>query len=192
MRPSAPADCARCPLAAGRTQVVQAEGSPSAPVFVVGEAPGPDEDKQGRPFIGRAGKILRQALRDAGYGADDVWITNAVKCFPHTRAEGKAKIRAPTSEESDACRSHLASEVRSLRPRLVVALGRTAAATLLGGKARPMAVLRGNTWPARPELDGVPVFVTYHPSGLHYGHATVEEFTADLRAARQRAERAGA
>jgi len=188
MGTSAPPDCTLCPLAVGRTQVVQAEGSPNARVFVVGEAPGPDEDKQGRPFVGRAGQILRKALADAGFAADEVWITNSVKCFPHTRVEGKAKIRAPTVQESDACRAHLAAEVRTLRPRLVVALGRTAAATLLGTKAGPMAAMRGMVVPARAELEGVDVFVTYHPSGLHYGHATVEEFTGDLRSARELAQ----
>lgn len=181
-------DCALCGLCQGRTQVVPAEGSRAARVMLVGEAPGPDEDQVGRPFIGRAGKILRRELEKAGWTPEDVWITNTVKCFPHEVVEGKKKIRAPSEAESDACRLHLRRELDALRPHLVVALGRTAAQQLTGKPLESLEALRGATLSTRPELGDHDVFVTYHPSGLHYAKGRLELFQQDLRRARALAE----
>jgi uracil-DNA glycosylase len=176
-----PLDCTRCPLSAHRTQVVPGEGPLHPLAFFVGEAPGPDEDRLGRPFIGRAGQILRRALRDAGWREDDVWITNVVKCFPFDMNEDRKKIRAPSEDEVAACHDHLANEVRALRPRLIVALGRTAAARLLARDDLSLDKLHGTIAGAQ---DGVPVFVTFHPSGLHYKKGRNEQFVQDLRRAR--------
>ena len=178
-----PHDCARCPLSRGRTQVVPGEGATKPLAFFVGEAPGPDEDRLGRPFIGRAGNILRTHLRATGWKDEEVWITNSVKCFPHEVDEEKKRIRAPSPSEIEACRPHLAAELDALRPKLLIALGRTAAAALLGEA------------PALDEAHGkiagsyrlVPVFVTFHPSGLHYRRGRLEEFVKDLRNARDMA-----
>lgn len=168
-----------------RGRAVPAEGSATPAVFIVGEAPGPTEEREGRPFVGRAGAILRTALRTAGWTDDELWITNIVKSFPFDLEGGKRKIRRPTGDEVAACLPHLVREHDALKPRLLVALGRTAAEALLGRGVPKLADVRGRPLLARAELGGALVFVTYHPSGLHYGHATVEEFTADLRAARR-------
>lgn len=181
-----PLDCHKCPLSEGRTQVVPAEGAPAPLAFFVGEAPGPDEDREGRPFIGRAGRILRRSLAEAGWREEEVWITNAVKCFPHEVENGKASIRRPSGAESQACRAHLRAEVDALQPKLLIALGKTAAESLLGAKVANLGALREKP-PGQSNVGGAPVFVTFHPSGLHYGHATEAEFVEDLRRAREAA-----
>lgn len=175
--------CPRCPLSADRTQVVPAEGRRTARLFLVGEAPGPDEDNQGRPFVGRAGKILRRSLQAAGVPLDDVWISNAVKCFPHDQRDGKRKIRKPKASEAAACRPWLRDELAAVQPRLVVAVGGTAIQELTGRRGIKIGDVRGERLTARDELGSVPLVVTYHPSGLHYGHATEEDLVDDLRAA---------
>ncbi len=175
-----PHDCTRCPLSRGRTQVVPGEGPAKPLAFFVGEAPGPDEDRLGRPFIGRAGNILRTNLRTSGWKEDEAWITNSVKCFPNEPEGDKKRIRAPLPMEIEACRPHLAAELDALRPKLVIALGRTAAASLLG-EAPPLDEVHG-TVVGSYRL--VPVFVTFHPSGLHYRRGRREEFVEDLRKAR--------
>lgn len=177
-------DCRLCGLHVGRTQVVPAEGGAAPKAFFVGEAPGPEEDQQGRPFVGRAGKILRRAIGKAGWPDADVWITNAVKCFPHELRSEKKAIRRPSVEESATCLGHLVREVAALKPLLLIALGRTAAESVLGHPVANLGELRGRLHAARAELHQVPVWVTWHPSGLHYGHASEDEFTADLAAAR--------
>lgn len=175
--------CRLCGLCQGRTQVVPPEGPRTARAFFVGEAPGPDEDAQGRPFIGRAGRILRGALSRAGWKMEDVWITNAVKCFPHEAVGGKKRIRAPEPSEAEACRPFLAREIESLRPRLVVALGRTAARSLTGRNVA-LDQEHGTVLLATAELHGARVFLTFHPSGLHYAKGRAEAFEEDLRHAR--------
>ncbi len=184
-----PLDCRRCALAAGRQQVVPAEGGERPIAFFVGEAPGPEEDAQGRPFVGRAGRILRRALAGAGWRDEELWITNAVKCFPNDRVGEKRRIRKPAGPEVDACRRHLAAEVAALRPRLIVTLGATALEAVTGRRFARLGAVRASLLPARDEFGSTPVFPTYHPSGLHYGHATPEEFQDDLRRARALAER---
>lgn len=179
-----PLDCAKCPLAAGRTRVVPAEGARRPLAFFVGEGPGPEEDATGRPFVGRAGMILRRALAEAGWHEDEVWITNIVKCFPHEKDGDRRRIRKPNRGEVDACRGHLVSEVAALRPRLLVALGRTAAEAVAAGRVGPLREARRRPLELREDLGDAPLVATYHPSGLHYGHASVEEFTDDLRRAR--------
>lgn len=180
------ASCAKCALSRTRKQVVAAEGGRRPLAFFVGEAPGPEEDREGRPFIGRAGKILRRSLAGAGWKPDEVWITNTVKCFPHESGpNGKARIRRPDAAEAAACRQHLLAEVKALRPRIIVALGQTAAQALLREPPKKLALVRASLQAARPDLGEVAVFVTYHPSGLHYGHATEAEFQRDLAQARR-------
>ncbi|MBI2076822.1 MAG: uracil-DNA glycosylase [Euryarchaeota archaeon] len=179
-----PLDCRQCRLCEGRTQVVPAEGGRRPLAFFVGEAPGPEEDRVGRPFVGRAGKILREALRKTGWSDDDVWITNTVKCFPFDAQDGKKKIRAPRPAEAAACRAHLRQEILALKPRLIVALGRTAASSLVASLGPSLNAHRGVLLPARDDLAGH-VFVTFHPSGLHYERGRKEAFEADLAAARR-------
>lgn len=176
--------CTRCGLSRDRTQVVPAEGSRTAHVFLVGEGPGPEEDEAGRPFVGRAGKVLRRTLERTGWREEDVWITNIVKCFPHDRDSSRRRIRAPTSVEATACRVHLRRELEAIRPRLLVALGRTAAVELTGVALPNLAKMHGTVLPTRPQLGEFWVFLTYHPSGLHYGKGRLQAFEQDLRTAK--------
>jgi uracil-DNA glycosylase len=173
-----------CPVCAGRA--VPAEGGEAPQAFFVGEAPGPTEEKLGRPFVGRAGRVLRESMAEAGWSEDEIWITNVVKRFPYEDVEGKRKIRKPTADEIRACLPHLVAEVQALRPRLLVALGRTASEALLGRRVPTLGALRGQTLAARPELGAGPVFVTIHPSALSYGILRGQRagFVADLRRAR--------
>ena len=173
-------DCRRCGLCRGRRQVVPAEGLRSARLFLVGEAPGPDEDREGRPFVGRAGRILRRCLQAAGVPAVDAWISNAVKCFPNEASNGKRRIRRPRRDEQDACRAFLASELEVVDPRLVVAVGATAVEALTGRRDVRLTRDHGTLLPSRPELGGRDVFVTFHPSGLRYGHASERDLVVDL------------
>jgi uracil-DNA glycosylase len=177
--------CAAC---AGRA--VPAEGALAPQAFFVGEAPGPTEELARRPFVGRAGNLLRGALAEAGWSPDEVWITNVVKAFPYELEGEKRRIRRPTTDEVRACLAHLVKEVDALRPRLLVALGRTAAEGLLGRRVSALGPLRASVHAARPELGGAPVFVTIHPSALHYGaqRGQRDAFVADLAAARARLE----
>lgn len=181
--------CPRCRLSETRTQVVPAEGDRTARLFLVGEGPGPDEDDQGRPFVGRAGKILRRSLAAAGVPLHDVWISNIVKCFPHEPVAGKRRIRKPKRDEAAACRPWLRDEIDAVRPALVVALGGTAAQELTGRRDLKIGEVRGRRLAARGELGAVGVVVTYHPSGLRYGHATEADLVDDLRAAYSAASR---
>ena len=111
--------CRRCPLFRHRTRTVPGEGSGDSGIVVIGEAPGKEEDASGRPFVGRAGRILRSAMADAGLDPGRAFITNAVKCRPPGN-------RRPTRQELEACRPWLEAQLRILRPRIVVVLGNTA------------------------------------------------------------------
>ncbi|UQW99610.1 UdgX family uracil-DNA binding protein [Streptomyces sp. RerS4] len=130
----AAADCRGCPLFQDATQTVFGAGSPTARLFLVGEQPGDQEDRQGEPFVGPAGQLLRRALAEAGLGDEEVYVTNAVKHFKFTTApRGKRRIhKAPNLREMTACRPWLRAELRLVSPRLLVVLGATAGRALLG------------------------------------------------------------
>jgi len=130
------AGCRACPLWETATQTVFGEGSESAEVMFVGEQPGDQEDKQGRPFVGPAGRVLDEALEGAGIDRATTYVTNAVKHFKW-EARGKRRIHAkPTWSEQTACRPWLESELEVVRPRILVCLGATAAQSLLGKQFR--------------------------------------------------------
>ncbi|MFE1879351.1 UdgX family uracil-DNA binding protein [Streptomyces diastatochromogenes] len=130
----AAARCHGCPLYQEATQTVFGEGDTDARVLLIGEQPGDQEDRQGRPFVGPAGKVLRRALVDAGIDPEQVYVTNAVKHFKFTVPErGKRRIhKAPTLREITACRPWLVAELRIVSPQVVVALGATAGKALFG------------------------------------------------------------
>lgn len=111
------ARCQRCPLALGRTQAVPGEGNLSAVVMLVGEGPGADEDRQGRPFVGRSGQFLNETLARLGIARADVYITNVVKCRPPNN-------RDPLPDELAACNDYLARQIEIVNPRIIVTLGR--------------------------------------------------------------------
>ncbi|MYT28591.1 MULTISPECIES: UdgX family uracil-DNA binding protein [unclassified Streptomyces] len=134
----AAADCQGCPLFRNASQTVFGAGSTSARIMLVGEQPGDQEDRQGKPFVGPAGGLLHKALREAGLDEDQAYFTNAVKHFKFSAAtRGKRRIHKPPSlREMTACRPWLAAELRLVAPEVVVALGSTAGRALLGPSFR--------------------------------------------------------
>jgi len=156
------AGCRACPLWETGTQTVFGEGSDSAEVMFVGEQPGDQEDKQGRPFVGPAGRVLDEALEAAGIDRGTTYVTNAVKHFKW-EARGKRRIHAkPTWTEQMACRPWLESELEVVQPRVLVCLGATAAQSLLGKQFR-VTKERGR-W-LESELAEY-VTATIHPSSI--------------------------
>jgi DNA polymerase len=178
------ADCRRCPLYARATQTVFGEGRRRG-ALLVGEQPGDVEDRAGRPFVGPAGRLLRELLEEAALPEDWVYVTNAVKHFKW-RAAGKRRIHdKPSWSEIRACGHWLGLELEAVRPVLVVCLGATAAQALLGRTAQ-VGRLRGQTL----ELEGgVPALVTLHPSAVLRAGDERElrraELLEDLRRARR-------
>jgi DNA polymerase len=158
----AEAACTRCPLYRNATQVVPGEGPEHAQVMLVGEQPGDQEDRQGHPFVGPAGRVLDRAIVDAGIERKQVFVTNAVKHFKF-EPRGKRRLhKRPSAGEVDACRWWLDRERALVKPRVIVALGATAARGVLG-RAVTIASVRGEV------LDGADesrVIVTIHPSYL--------------------------
>jgi uracil-DNA glycosylase len=184
LRESAP-QCRGCPLFETANQVVFGEGSGTAAVMLVGEQPGDEEDKQGRPFVGPAGEVLNRALQDAGVERAQVYLTNAVKHFSFHR-EGKRRIHdKPRARDVRACRPWLEAEIDRVRPAVIVCLGSTAAQALLGPSSRIQRD-RGQefhaAWAPR-------VLVTYHPSAVlraddpQHADEIYRALVADLRSA---------
>lgn len=146
--------CTLCELSESRTNTVFGVGNPDADWLIVGEAPGAEEDRRGEPFVGRAGKLLDEMLRAIGQRRDDVFIANILKCRPPNN-------RDPKAAESASCRPYLERQIKLLRPKIILAVGRIAAQNLLASD-EPVGRMRG-----RPhELDGIPLVVTYHPAYL--------------------------
>jgi len=154
--------CRRCPLWENATQTVFGEGPEDATVVFVGEQPGDQEDIAGKPFVGPAGKMFDAVLEEADFNRRKTYVTNAVKHFKF-EPRGKKRIHSrPNAGEIQACRWWLDNELKLIRPELAVALGATAAQSLLG-KAVPVTKLRGTTV---KRDDGLKVFITVHPSYL--------------------------
>jgi DNA polymerase len=123
--------CQGCALAARRLSVVFGEGDPSSPLVLVGEGPGEQEDRSGRPFVGRAGQLLDKALEEAGVGRARVYITNTVKCRAADWSTGKPQNRAPSLEESEACRRWLIPQLAILKPAVILCVGAPSAKNLI-------------------------------------------------------------
>jgi uracil-DNA glycosylase len=179
----AAAGCRGCSLYRNATQTVFGDGPATAEVVMVGEQPGDQEDRQGRPFVGPAGKLLDRALGDAGIDRRKVFITNVVKHFKFER-RGKRRIhRRPAAEEVRACAPWFRSELEVVKPKALVALGATAAQDLFG---RSFRVTRERGKPLNSDLAPL-VMATIHPSAiLRADDADREEeydrFVGDLRA----------
>lgn len=149
------AGCTACVLHKSRDRTVFGEGNPRAEVFFVGEAPGANEDKSGRPFVGEAGQLLTRIINGAmGLRRKDVYIANVVKCRPPAN-------RTPLPDEAGACLGHLQQQLELIAPKVIVCLGRTAAHHLLG-RPESVGALRGKALDYR----GTPVVVTWHPAFL--------------------------
>lgn len=150
-------DCRQCKLCQTRTQTVFGVGIETAPLMVVGEGPGADEDAQGEPFVGRAGKLLDEMLKAIGHSRrENTYIANVVKCRPPGN-------RDPETDEVESCRPYLEQQIRLVKPKLIVGLGRIAAQRLLNTDA-PLSRLRGPLYHCGP--DRTPLLITYHPAYL--------------------------
>ena len=181
-------DCRGCELWKPATQVVFSAGNPRAPLALVGEQPGDVEDRQGIPFVGPAGRLLQDALAEAGVPKEGVYITNAVKHFRFTE-RGKRRIHAtPQVSHIRACLPWLEAEVKLVDPALIVCLGATAARALLGSSFR-VTKQRGEVLELATPVGVRPVLATVHPSAVlrATGDDRDEAFAglvADLRTAR--------
>jgi uracil-DNA glycosylase len=148
--------CEKCELHKTRTQTVFGVGSPNADWLIIGEAPGADEDKQGEPFVGRAGQLLNSMLLAMGLQREQVFIANILKCRPPDN-------RDPKPAEVVACESYLRQQIDLIKPKIILAVGRIAAQNLLKVDT-PIGKMRGNQY-LYPDSD-LPVMVTYHPAYL--------------------------
>ncbi|MEK7691211.1 MAG: uracil-DNA glycosylase [Bdellovibrionota bacterium] len=162
--------CTRCKLAKTRTQIVVGEGNLDADLVFVGEAPGENEDLEGRPFIGRAGQLLDKMIEAIGLRRQDVYICNVVKCRP-------PENRNPEPDEIAACQPFLEEQLAQLRPKVVVALGKFASQTLLKTEIR-ISDLRGKFHPFREDVVLMP---TFHPAYLLRNPSSKKESWQDLK-----------
>jgi uracil-DNA glycosylase len=184
------ASCRACPLWKDATQTVFGEGPPDAKIMFVGEQPGDREDIEGRPFVGPAGLLLDRALAEAGVDRRRIYVTNAVKHFKF-EPRGKRRLhKRPNASEIKICRRWLLDEIEALSPRLIVALGATAAQSLTG-RAIPVQSNRGAVLDV---AKGLRVFVTIHPSALlrlrdeDEKRSAYASFVNDLRSVEQFAD----
>jgi len=164
--------CTRCPLHSTRTQAVFGAGPQVATWCFVGEAPGAEEDRQGEPFVGRAGRLLDAMLRALGLAREEVFIANVLKCRPPGN-------RDPNSTEVASCLPFLHEQLSAIQPRVLVALGRFAAQSLTA-TSQPLSQLRGRVHDYR----GTPLVVTYHPAYLLRQPGDKGAAWADLKLAR--------
>jgi DNA polymerase len=169
------ATCTRCSLHETRTQTVFGVGSRNAKWMFIGEAPGADEDRQGEPFVGRAGQLLTSMLKAMGFARQDVYIANVLKCRPPGN-------RDPKPEEAGQCRGYLERQIELVAPTLIVAVGRIAAQNLLATDTA-LARLRGKVHTLGPR--GWPLIVTYHPAYLLRSPGEKRKAWQDLLFARQ-------
>jgi uracil-DNA glycosylase len=178
----AAAVCEGCPLYREATQTVFGEGPTDAQVVLVGETPGDQEDRQGKPFVGPAGRVLDEALIEAGLNRGEVYVTNAVKHFKW-EPRGKRRLhKKPSAREMAACRPWLEAELHVLKPKVIVCLGATAAQALLG-RAFRVSRQRGQRVMGP---DGIDAVATHHPSAVLRApdqavrHRMRQELAADL------------
>ncbi|GBD33216.1 hypothetical protein HRbin33_02197 [bacterium HR33] len=166
-------ECTRCRLCKQRTNAVPGEGPPDARLVVIGEGPGAVEDETGRPFVGRAGELLTEILAAIDLPRERVFICNIVKCRP-------PENRKPQPDEIEACVPYLYRQLEIIRPAVILAMGGTAAETLLNTR-QPLAGLRNRVHQFR----GIPVIVTYHPAALLRNPNWKKPTWDDVRIARQ-------
>ncbi|NIN11533.1 MAG: uracil-DNA glycosylase [Gemmatimonadales bacterium] len=172
-------DCTECRLCESRTQAVPGEGPAEARLVVVGEGPGAREDETGRPFVGRAGELLTEILAAIDLPRERVFICNVVKCRPPNN-------RKPQQDEIDVCAPYLFRQLEIIRPAVILAMGATAAETLLNTR-QSLGGLRNRVH----EFRGMPLVVTYHPAALLRNPQWKKPTWDDVRIARQLVDRRG-
>ncbi len=171
-------NCQKCPLYRTRTNLVFGEGNPDAILIIVGEAPGKDEDLQGRPFVGAAGKLLRESLRYLEIPEDKFYIANILKCRPPGN-------RDPKPEEIACCLPYLKRQIQIIQPKIICSLGKFSTQTLLN-TTRGITYLRGQKF-TLPH--GKILIPTYHPAACIYRPPWRKQFMADLKKVKQELER---
>lgn len=167
-------DCHRCDLGNSRTNLVFGVGNPKARIVFVGEGPGRDEDQQGEPFVGEAGKLLTKIIEAMGVQRSDVYICNVIKCRP-------PQNRDPQTTEIQACSPFMLRQVQTIKPMAIVALGKFAAQTLLEVKT-PISKLRGTFH----TYHGIPLMPTFHPAALLRDPALKRDVWADMKQVMQK------
>ena len=167
-------DCKKCKLCKNRTNIVLGCGNKNADVMFIGEGPGADEDKEGIPFVGKAGKLMNQALIGLGINREELYITNIVKCRPPAN-------RNPEQDEADACMDYLRGQVMLVKPKVIVLLGSVALKNILG-EEYGITASRGK-W---IEKNGINYLPTWHPAALLRDEAKKIEFWNDLKALKEK------
>ncbi len=161
--------CQKCELYKSRTNAVPGEGNLNTKLILVGEGPGYNEDKQGRPFVGEAGKVLSDLLTSIGFSREDVFITNAVKCRPLSN-------RTPNISEIMSCKPYLISQIALIEPKFILILGNAALVSLLGG-GFSISKVRGKP----KEQDGIIYLPTYHPAAALYRREIMDIIKEDFK-----------
>jgi DNA polymerase len=166
------AGCTRCPLSAGRTQVVLGNGDPDADLMFVGEAPGYHEDKRGVPFVGQAGQLLNRLLEDIGLSRDEVFVANVLKCRPPGN-------RDPQPVEIEACERHLFRQIALIQPKVICTLGNFATRLLSGRPAR-ISQVHGHELPLQIADRTVLLYPLFHPAAALYTRSMLGTLEADF------------
>jgi uracil-DNA glycosylase family 4 len=148
-------DCKRCRLSKDRKNIVFGEGNPNARLMFVGEAPGREEDSQGRPFVGEAGILLTRLIKKMGFKREDVYIANIIKCRPPMN-------RDPEKDEIESCMGFVEKQIEIIKPVVLISLGRFSAQTLIGNTGLKMTTIRGNFF----DYKGISLMPTFHPAYL--------------------------
>jgi len=162
-------DCKKCRLCSNRNNIVFGQGNKEADIMFIGEGPGADEDKEGLPFVGKAGKLMDEAFKGLGIKRDEVYIANIVKCRPPSN-------RVPEDDEAVACLDYLRNQVILIKPKIIVLLGSTALKNILG-KEYSISSMRGK-W---IEKKGIKYMPTWHPAALLRDENKKIEFWNDLK-----------
>ena len=169
-------NCNKCKLCTNRTNIVFGVGNKEADIMMIGEGPGADEDKQGEPFVGKAGQLMNKALTGLGIKREELYIANIVKCRPPSN-------RVPEQDEAEACLNYLRNQVILVKPKIIVLLGSTALKNILG-KEYSITAMRGK-WIEQKEIYYMP---TWHPAALLRDKNKKIEFWNDLKEIRKKEE----
>lgn len=169
-------NCNKCKLCTNRTNIVFGVGNKEADIMMIGEGPGADEDKQGKPFVGKAGQLMNKALTGLGIKREELYIANIVKCRPPSN-------RVPEQDEAEACLNYLRNQVILVKPKIIVLLGSTALKNILG-KEYSITAMRGK-W---IEQKGIYYMPTWHPAALLRDENKKIEFWNDLKEVRKKEE----
>jgi DNA polymerase len=168
--------CEKCGLCKERTNIVFGTGNKNANIMLIGEGPGADEDKEGIPFVGKAGQLMNKAFEGLGFIRENVYIANIVKCRP-------PQNRVPLEEEAKACMDYLRNQVMIIRPKIIVLLGSTALKNILGPD-KSITAMRGK-WIEQGDISYLP---TWHPAALLRDENKKIEFWEDLKLVREKAK----